>query len=745
MRVILLLLAGFASLAAQSKLPPAAQIKVDFEKHIQPILAENCHSCHGPDVQQSGLRLDRRQAAMRGGDYGPVITPGNSATSKLIRRVVSGDGGMLMPPTGKLTDEQIGLLRAWIDQGADFRLEVKEEAPIPPLEPKAASLIAAVRSSDLAAIQRLLKADPALLKAQDRAGSSLLHHAAGFGSLATVQLLLEQGAPVNARNRRDSTPLHWAIHDEAKVRLLIERGAGINTKQADGRTPLYQAASLANGQAIIGLLLAKGADPNLATAAGQTPLMAAALRGDDGAMRLLIDGKAAVNAKNGAGSTALMSAATNGNPRAVALLLEKGADAKVLNKRQESALGFAATTGVAETVKLLLAAGAPVNARDDRGYSPLMFAAASDTIPLDAVKLLLAAGADASFVGEEETAKSLAAKRGSTEVAKLLGAPDVTPKGLTVGSLKPISVVVSKALGLLEAQSHNFIRIGGCNSCHAQDLPSAAVGLARSRGLPTPRSIAQLSVAMMGTSPERIMDLNAFGVTTLGWELFDVGHNGGPKDDYTDAAVRFIKAMQTPEGIWKANESRRPPLNVGVYQASALAIYSLRHFTRAWDQAASDQAIGRALAALEKLQPVSTQDRAFYLMALTWAGASTASLDRAVRGLTGMQRADGGWAQMAGMETDAFATGQALYALYRAGRLPAVNPVYEKGVKYLLGTQAPDGSWLVRSRSIEIQPYFESGFPYGHDQWISAAGTSWAAMALSLTVEPSRVSRVSGR
>ena len=58
----------FVNLAfSQSKLPPAATIKVDFEKDVQPILAQKCHSCHGEEAQQSGLRLDRRQAAMRGG------------------------------------------------------------------------------------------------------------------------------------------------------------------------------------------------------------------------------------------------------------------------------------------------------------------------------------------------------------------------------------------------------------------------------------------------------------------------------------------------------------------------------------------------------------------------------------------------------------------------------------------------------------------------------------------------------
>ena len=93
------------------------------------------------------------------------------------------------------------------------------------------------------------------------------------------------------------------------------------------------------------------------------------------------------------------------------------------------------------------------------------------------------------------------------------------------------------------------------------------------------------------------------------------------------------------------------------------------------------------------------------------------------------------------MGSDAYATGEALYALNAAGNLPTSSVVYQRGVKYLLSTQADDGSWQVATRSIWLQPYFESGFPYGHNQWISAAGTSWAAMALSLAVEPQRLSQ----
>ena len=76
-----------AAAHAETKLPPPAKFTVDFNKHVLPILSEKCFGCHGPTQQQSGLRLDRRQAALRGGDYGPVILAGRSSESKLIRRL----------------------------------------------------------------------------------------------------------------------------------------------------------------------------------------------------------------------------------------------------------------------------------------------------------------------------------------------------------------------------------------------------------------------------------------------------------------------------------------------------------------------------------------------------------------------------------------------------------------------------------------------------------------------------------
>jgi hypothetical protein len=91
--------------------------------------------------------------------------------------------------------------------------------------------------------------------------------------------------------------------------------------------------------------------------------------------------------------------------------------------------------------------------------------------------------------------------------------------------------------------------------------------------------------------------------------------------------------------------------------------------------------------------------------------------------------------------SDAYATGEAVFALGSAGRLTVRDPVFRKGVDYLLRTQTSDGSWHVRSCAIWLQPYFESGFPYGQDQFISTAGTAWASLALTLAAEPAKQAR----
>ncbi len=112
---------------ADSDLPPAAQRTVDFANDIQPIFTQRCIACHGAEKRRGGLRLDRASDAQVGGDTGPAFIPGRSDESLLIEKVAGLDPVGIMPPKGDpLDDAQIGLLRAWIDQGADWPVDPVE-------------------------------------------------------------------------------------------------------------------------------------------------------------------------------------------------------------------------------------------------------------------------------------------------------------------------------------------------------------------------------------------------------------------------------------------------------------------------------------------------------------------------------------------------------------------------------------------------------------------------------------------
>ena len=116
-------LGGALGLRASETAParPSSAPRVDFSRSIQPILVDRCYSCHGPDKQKGGLRLDRQADAMKGGDSGKVIQPGRSDQSLLIRYVAGLDPETVMPPKGdRLTTNQVGLLRGWIEAGADW-------------------------------------------------------------------------------------------------------------------------------------------------------------------------------------------------------------------------------------------------------------------------------------------------------------------------------------------------------------------------------------------------------------------------------------------------------------------------------------------------------------------------------------------------------------------------------------------------------------------------------------------------
>jgi ankyrin repeat protein len=397
--------------------PKSTTNAVSYEQDVRPILASRCFGCHGPQQQQSGLRLDLRQNALRGGDYGAVIVPGNAAESKLILRLVGSAAGLQMPPTGPLSAEEIDILRVWIDSGAEMPGRAAEAVvSTRETDRRVQTFFDAIAAQDMKAVQNRLVADKTLARAADGAGSTALMQAAYAGSLAIMETLLDAGADINATNARKASALHWAVADVAKVKLLVAEGADVNAKTVDGRTPLHAAATLPAGASVVKVLLDAGADVEARTITGNTPLFDAVAASEENT-RILLDKGANPNATSRTGATPLMGARSSD---VVALLVTRGADVTARSKRGESALADAAGRGDLEAAKLLLGHGADVNATDYRGYTPLMHAAQYDRDSPELIRLLIDHGADVNATGEGQTPISIAERRGDTALTHLL-------------------------------------------------------------------------------------------------------------------------------------------------------------------------------------------------------------------------------------------------------------------------------------------------------------------------------------
>jgi hypothetical protein len=223
------------------------------------------------------------------------------------------------------------------------------------------------------------------------------------------------------------------------------------------------------------------------------------------------------------------------------------------------------------------------------------------------------------------------------------------------------------------------------------------------------------------------------GANELTYGLLAFAEAGVPRNSVTDAAVSNLIATQRNDGSWVFLDTRPPQADNSLIHFTAMAIRGLAVYGPPGLREQVRATTGRAVAFLRGASPASTQDEAFKLLGFVWSAVPRAEASAQARRLTALQRQDGGWAQLPTMSSDAYATGQALYALRASGMSPQ-DGVYQRGVAYLLRTQLEDGTWFVRSRAFGFQPYFESGFPHGVDQFISASATAWAVMALAQTL-----------
>jgi ankyrin repeat protein len=718
--------------------------KVDFRRDVQPLLKQYCIECHGPSQQMHGFRLDRRRDAMRGGTT-VMIKPGNGAASRFYLKLIGNQYGPQMPLNGALTQEQIDVLKAWIDQGADWPDDLAGETPVPIADPRATRIMEALRAGDKQGFKRLAE-DPRVGSLKGPGGTTPLMQAVLYGDLEAVRLLLANGADPNVRNEAGATALMWAVTDPEKTLLLLDKGADVNARSDDGRTPLLIAAGQFGSHSIVKLLLDRGASLSVKSPTNigySTPLSEAALIGDEALLRMLIDRGADVKA---AGLQPLANASRANCPKCLELLIEREDQGALTN----AALRLAPPTGDGSAVKTLLDRGANPNARDPKGNTLLMLMASSDAIMADAVKCLIERGADLhAKTPEGNTALDFAKLRGATSVVDLLvkaGAKTGAPSSDPVKTPKPAGSVrgaLERSIPLLQKTGSIFTQKASCVSCHHNTLTAMTMATSRSHGFTVDDQIARDQLKSIADFIEvwRERALQGVGIPgeadTLGYFLLALASENYPPNAGTDAMARFMLSRQWPDGRWRAF-SHRPPIESSDIPVTANSLRSLQVYAPKAQRAKYEASVKNAADWLMKAQPETTQDRAFQLLGLGWAGvkADNQVIQKGVSTLLREQHSDGGWSTLSTIASDAYATGQALVALRQAGGVSTTDPAYKRGIDFLLKTQLEDGSWYVKSRALPIQPYFESGFPHGHDQWISAAATNWASMALALTGAP---------
>jgi ankyrin repeat protein len=733
-----------------------APAKVDFSRDVLPIFRQNCFQCHGPSQQMNGMRLDRRSSVFMNGRR--RVVPGSLENSFLYYRLTGTRYGKQMPPSGPLSEEQIATIKSWIEQGAEWPDALANEADLPALNPKAVSMVDALRADGLEAFMKFVADDPTLLNARGPEGATPFMYAVLYSDAATLEQLLKKGADPNLHNDARATALIWAATDFEKTRVLLAHGADVNARSDDARTALMIAAGHPGGTAIVKLLLDHGADPNPTRnpATETTPLIQATLAADPESMRMLIERGAEVK---DAGGPALAMAITIDCRKCVDILVSRN-----LEKRAYTfALRAASLSGDTNTIRLLIDHGADVNAVDPLGRTPLMNAVVSEVLPLDSVKLLIERGADvnarsqhAQSADSGRTVLEIARMRGNTAVVNLLvksgaaGAPDaarIVP-AMSVQHASTIQSALERSLPLLQRTDASFVAKSGCISCHSNSLVAMAVGLARKNRFNVDESIAAQQVkanvfflqnrrdtlhqgffASQASGAEAFGD--TFGPSVLGYVLVGLDAEHHKPDLNTDAVAMYLKSRQMSDGHWAYRTGEgRPPLCSDYVGQTALAMRALQLYAPQLQKAEYDKSVRLAAAWLVKAEPKTDEDRVWRLLGLAWAASDKSTIAEGQRELLAMQRPDGGWSDVS-TESNAFATGRVLVALGTAG-LPVSDPAYQRGVQFLLNTQLDDGSWHVRTRALAIQPYFDNGFPHGIDQWISAAGTAWATMALTL-------------
>ncbi len=288
---------------------------------------------------------------------------------------------------------------------------------------------------------------------------------------------------------------------------------------------------------------------------------------------------------------------------------------------------------------------------------------------------------------------------------------------------------IDRALPPLQRSAATFVKERACFSCHHNALAILTMRMAKQRGVPIDEAVLAVveeKTWKSGGALDEVVQARNVADPTPNDSLLLIAEEfaGRGLEPASQVRRQRLASWQREDGHWVTSDFR-PPHSSSLFTTTATAVRALR-------ARPGDPRVAAAASWLATNKPVSTEDASFRVMGLVWAGADAKA---AQADLLAMQRPDGGWGQLSGYASDAYSTGQAVFALQAAGTAAP------KGVRFLLSNQAGDGTWHVRTRMLspaEVSPpYFETGFPYKKDQFLSYAGSAWATMALLSTIPAS--------
>jgi ankyrin repeat protein len=282
-----------------------------------------------------------------------------------------------------------------------------------------------------------------------------------------------------------------------------------------------------------------------------------------------------------------------------------------------------------------------------------------------------------------------------------------------------------------------------CASCHHQYQPAIAYRVARDHRVPFDEAIARDDAlkAFTFADIDRAVQYTYVIEPAMDDAYRMVAANAAGVKPNLGAAIyaRLLISRQNKEGDWDGFH-QRPPSSYSRVTMAALGLRAVQAYHHPSQKAQADAAIARARKFLESRTARDTEERSYQLLGLRWAGGDRAMLRKLAAALQATQRPDGGWSSIPGRDSDVYSTGQALVALHDGGSVAIIDSSWQRGIAWLLKTQAADGTWLVKSRlhapAPLSPPYFDAGYPNGHDQFLSMQGASWAVMALSYALEP---------